>query len=241
MEFTDKHDIELLKVLSARPLVSPVDSETLFVAPDEIRKIQLAIETNENVLIIGERGAGKTSLINHIYNIYNNTKEERKIVPVRFNMMLIDELSPSKFLEILIDNIFDSITKFRNKGEKLLNALDKVMGNVNKDYETFPIVLEGRIRYGRKNADFDLLIDRLENIVRTLKKRNVEIFVLIDDTDKLHPDIIWKTFRGMRDMLWDLRISFILTSLPDQVSELTKPPLDQFFHIGLRSNHLMKK
>lgn len=229
MEFTDNQNIELLKVLSARPLVSAVDSETLFVEPDEVKKIQLAIETNENVLIIGERGGGKTSLINHIYNIYNNTKEDRKIVPIRFNALLIGDFTTTNFLKALMDNIFDSIMNFRTKGEKLWSILEKTMGASNKDYSSFPIALEGNIRYGEKNADFEVLTNRLERIVHTLRNRKVEIFVLLDDTDKFHPNIVWNTFRGIRDMLWDLRVSFILTSLPDQVSELTRPPLDQFF------------
>ena len=236
MELTDKQNVELLRIFSPRPLQSMGDDESFFVNVDEIQKIHLAIETNENALIIGERGSGKTSLLNHLKYEYTNSEKDKQIIPVQLNLLRIENFNQTTFLETLINNIFDSAIKFRTKGEKIRSILEKLgpSGNVDENIRSFPITIEGNISYGRKEVDYESLVERLERLVHALQNRNIQIFIIIDDGDKIHSELIWNVFRGLRDTLWDLKVSLVLSILPDQVSEITKPPLDQFFSYWIK-------
>lgn len=231
MKLTDKQKIGLLRVFSPRPLQSLVDDEAFFVSVAEIQKIHLAVRTNENALLIGERGSGKTSLLNHLVYEYTNSKKDSQTVPVQLNLLQIENFTQTTFLEKLVSNIFDSVIKFRTKGEKIRHTLEK-LGFVippDENMKSFSITLEGNVSYGRKEVDYEFLVERLEKVVHTLQERNIQIFVIIDDVDKINSKLIWNVFRVLRDTLWDLRVSLIMSVLPEQVSEITKPPLDQFF------------
>ena len=239
MELTDKQNIDLLRVFSPRPLLSMVDDESFFVSVDEIQKIHRAIKTNENALIIGERGSGKTSLLNHLNYQYTESKKDKQNMPVQLNLLRIESFNQTTFLETLIDNIFDSAMKFRTAGEKFRRALEKsgVIYNLNENMRSFPITLKGNIMYGRKNASYETLVERLERLVHSLRDRNIQIFVMIDDGDKINSELIWGVFRKLRDTLWDLRVTLVMSVLPEQVAEITKPPLDQFFQYQIKVKH----
>ena len=64
------------------------------------------------------------------------------------------------------------------------------------------------------------------------------VCIIIDDTDKIESGLIWQTFRNIRDQIWKLRISIIISVLPNQVSEITKPPLDHFFAYQIKLSAL---
>lgn len=237
MELTDKHNIELLRIFSPRPLQSMGDDEAFFVNIVEIQKIRLAVETNENALIIGERGSGKTSLLNHLYYEYVNSKKDKQnTIPVQLNLLQIKNLDQTTFLETLVDNIFDAVMKFRTISEKIKSVLEAgfISTSLKEDMKSFPITLEGNITYGRKKADYATLVERLVELIHTLQDRDIQIFIIIDDGDKCNSKLIWGMFRGLRDILWDLKVSLIMSVLPEQVSEITKPPLDQFFQYQIK-------
>lgn len=236
MKLTDKQRIELLRVFSPRPLKSLGDDRDFFVSVDGIQKIYLAIETNENALLIGERGSGKTSFLNHLIYEYANSKNKKHNLPIQLNLLQIENFNQTTFLETLIDNIsdslkkFDSEMKFRTTGEKIRRILERSGFMIPEEgTKSFPITLKGNIAYVRKDENYENLVDILERIVRTLRDRNFHIFVMIDDSDKINSKLIWDVFRMLRETLWGLRISLIMAVLPEQVSEMTKPPLDQFF------------
>jgi DNA-binding MarR family transcriptional regulator/energy-coupling factor transporter ATP-binding protein EcfA2 len=236
MPLTEKQDekwIEALSVFSPRPLQSLVDVDRFFVEFEELEKLRVAITTHENALVIGERGSGKSSLFNHLYFHFLQEDLPKPMVPVRFSVLMFREFNQTNFLKGLINNIFDAAIKYRTGGEKIKNVVTKLLFSPEEmaKLKGSPFVIDAKYSKNevREKDDPEYLSETLVSLVETLHKRNVQLFIILDDTDKQSPEAVWGVFRGMRDMLWGLRMSFILSSLPEQVSEITKPPLDQFF------------
>jgi len=227
---TDDWKLDVLRSFSPRPLMSLEDDRNYFTKYEEIEKIIRAIEIGENVLIIGDRGSGKTSLLNHMLYYYFNTKSTEQVIPVRFSALSIEELNQKNLVRSLIRNIFDSISKIKSTSERIKVILNKM---IDSSPTTLPDLakLDSMLQTNTDTArdDFEALTERLSELVLSIRKKEINFFVMIDDLDKFSADKVWHTFRSIRDILWELHFSLIITALPDQVSEITKPPLDQFF------------
>lgn len=227
---TDDWKLDVLRSFSPRPLMSLEDDRNYFTKYEEIEKIIRAVEIGENVLIIGDRGSGKTSLLNHMLYHYFNTKSTEQVIPVRFSALSIEELNQKNLVRSLIRNIFDSISKIKSTSERIKVILNKM---IDSSPTTLPDLakLDSMLQTNTDTArdDFEALTERLSELVLSIRKKEINFFVMIDDLDKFPADKVWHTFRSIRDILWELHFSLIITALPDQVSEITKPPLDQFF------------
>ncbi|MHB8546551.1 MAG: AAA family ATPase [Nitrosotalea sp.] len=227
---TDDWKLDVLRSFSPRPLMSLEDDRNYFTKYEEIEKIIRAVEIGENVLIIGDRGSGKTSLLNHMLYHYFNTKATEQVIPVRFSALSIEELNQKNLVRSLIRNIVDSIFKIKSTSERIKVILNKM---IDSSPTTLPDLakLDNMLQTNTDTArdDFEALTERLSELVLSIRKKEINFFVMIDDLDKFPADKVWHTFRSIRDILWELHFSLIITALPDQVSEITKPPLDQFF------------
>ena len=228
MELTDKHNIALLRVFSPRPLQSVGDDKAFFVAANGTEKANLAIETYENALIVGDRGSGKTSLLNHLRYEYSSLEKNNSNIPVQLNLSRVKNFNQTAFLKTLIYSIVDSTMKCHAKNK---NTLKEIIRVTNVDTRFLQKIPEGSISNDNKKNDvsFEILAEQLQELVSKLQNQNVRIFIIADDGDKTNPGLIWDMFRGIRDILWNLKTPIILSILPEQVSVLTKPPLDQFF------------
>lgn len=235
MPLTDKSDnrmIALLRAFSPRPLLSLEDTRKFFVEFQELQKIRLAIETHENALVIGERGSGKTSTFNYLYYYFMDEKSTEPIIPVHFSVLTLNEFNQTNFLRALINHIVNAAVKYQTSSEKFRNVMMKLFlsPEARTKIVRTPLPADLELRYGiQRKDDFESLSDTLVALIEDLHKKDVQLFIMLDDTDKISSEIIWSTFRGMRDLLWELKTSIIISALPEQVSEMTKPPLDQFF------------
>lgn len=239
MELTDNSNntvkIALLRTFTSRPLLSLEDDKRYFTDfEDETQKILLTINTNENALIIGDRGSGKTSLFNHI--IYH-LKKNNETVPIRMNALRMEKFDQTSFLSDLLFELVDVMNKYESHTDKFKKTLVKMAesGLLGLPGTNIPNTTGSKLNYDfSRKDDVDTLLNRLSTLVNSLRKQGITLCILLDDSDKIGSDVIWSTFRGIRDSLWELRISIIMTVLPNQVSEITKPPLDHFFQYWIK-------
>ncbi len=185
---------------------------------DEIRQTLLAIETYENAIIVGERGSGKTSFLNHIYH---NLLENKRVLTVRFSTLKVIDINQVNFLTGIFNEVVSLSHKYFSNKVKLKNFLISMFEPSQKNLRD--------TEYEVPKDDFYVALDKFTSIIDYLKKDGVDICVILDDTDKIDSKLIWNIFRGIRDALWKLKIPIIITSLPNQVNEITKVPLDHFF------------
>jgi len=235
---TDSRKITLLRIFSSRPLLSLEDDKRYFTGfKEEFKKTLLAIKTYENTLIIGDRGSGKSSFLHHIFY---HLQKHREAIPIKINVLRMERFDQTAFLSNLLIETVDTVNQYQSTSTKVKKILVKMAesgllgipgSNVGISFSSDSSIKMGsgsEINFSKKD-DLDILYERLQTFVKQLRKHDINLCVLLDDTDKVDGNLIWSTFRGIRDMLWELRISIIITALPNQVSEITKPPLDHFF------------
>jgi len=185
---------------------------------EETAQVLLAIETYENAIVIGGRGSGKTSFLNHIYNRISKNK---KTLVVRFNTLKVEEFNQTNFLVGIFDEITANADRYVSNKVKLKNVLTKMFEPNQKRLQNY--------KYEIQKDDFYVALDRFLELVDFLKRDGVDICIILDDTDKMDSNEIWNTFRRIRDPLWRLKVPILMAVLPDQIKEITKVPLDHFF------------
>lgn len=214
--------IQLLRVFTARPLVSYGETQNLFVPfEEENRRLLLAVETHENSIVIGERGSGKSSFLNRFFYEFEN---DSHFIIAKMSALNMPNFNQTSFLSNVFNEIKD-IAKNRSNKEKFLEILQTYFAS-RQERETSPIPNE--------EDDYYAMMKRFSSLIENLNKNGFTICIILDDTDKINSQLIWQAFRNMRDEIWKLRISIILTALPNQVSEITKPPLDHFFSYWIK-------
>ena len=216
---TSEKRVRILRTLSPRPLMSLEEDRKFFTNfKDEINQVLLAIETYENVIIVGERGSGKTSFLNHIYH---RILENKKTITVRFSTLKVIEFNQVNFLTGIFNEIATISNKYFSNKVKLKNALIGMLDTNQKHLQDY--------EYEIQKDDFYVALDRFTSLIDFLKKDGIDVCIILDDTDKIDSKLIWNTFRGIRDPLWKLKVPIVMTSLPNQINEITNVPLDHFF------------
>lgn len=214
---TNDQRIKILRALSPRPLMSLEEDRKFFInCKDEIAKILLAIETYENAIVIGERGSGKTSFLNHVYH---QILKDKKTLVIRFNILEIAEFNQINFLTGVFNEIVSN--RYISNKIKLKNTLIKMHKFDQKQLQDY--------EYEPQKDDFYVALDRFSTLINFLKKDGIDVCIILDNTDKIDSTLIWNAFRGIRDTLWKLKVPIVLTALPNQVKKIIKIPLDHFF------------
>lgn len=216
--------IQLLTRFSSRPLTSYEEDKNYFVPfEEETKKIILAIETYENAIIIGDRGSGKTSLLNHIsYKL----ADDPKIIIIQLSSLSLSQFDQITLLHRIIRELRERTRSLRSKSAKVLDGIFTAMGTTPDRIDREKVLEEENDPY--------VLLRRLNVVMAELRKNQIKVCFSLDDTDKIDSKLVWQTFRSMRDEIWKLKISIIMTLLPSQVSEVTRPPLDHFFHYWIK-------
>lgn len=213
----------LSRSLSPRPLLSTEPDSRIFTDRDtELQLLSRTIAAAENALVIGERGSGKTSLMN--LAAFKLTKQGSLVVILKV-LELGEHFSQQALITRLADELTSQYQKLpQARAKRVARSLAAGLGTIG--------TISDRLIDVRSASSLELLRDLL-NQLRT-RFRTIAIF--LDDCDKLDAEEIWASLRGLRDRLWELNVSLVLSLLPDQVGVVTKPPLDQFFpyHIMLR-------
>ncbi len=217
---SNSNKIELLRAFSSRPILTHEEDKKLFTSFEKnIESIILAIDTFENALIVGDHGSGKSSLLNHIS--HKLTDDENTLL-IKLSALNLENFNQQNFLKHVIEILREESKQYRSKSGKLLDGFIRTMGDKRMQDE-----LEER--RAKEYSDLSKLQTKFITMVEHLKENQIKICIIVDDIDKIDSNLVWLTFRNIRDQIWKLKISIILTVLPNQVSEITKSPLDHFF------------
>ncbi|MEK7175309.1 MAG: ATP-binding protein, partial [Patescibacteria group bacterium] len=170
-------------------------------------------------MIIGEQGSGKSSLLNHI--LYKLNDDENTLL-IKLSALNLENFNQQNFLKHVVEILREESKQYRSKSGKLLDGFLRTMTDKS-------IQDELEERRAKEYSDISKLQTRFITMVEHLKKNQIKICIIVDDIDKIDSNLVWLTFRNIRDQIWKLKISIILTALSNQVSEITKSQLDHFF------------
>src|SRR5208283_860022 len=114
---------QALPRFNARPLFSTERDMQFFVdRNDELELLEKAIEHEFNALILGERGSGKTSILNSLAYRLEGNKEG--IMTVYVSAMLYSIDTPIKLLQALLTELIKNLEqKPKNTSERLKQTL----------------------------------------------------------------------------------------------------------------------
>lgn len=143
-----------MRRLSLRPLFPTKNDIGLFVGREkEMNVIESCMRNRLNLLLVGERGTGKTSLLNYTY--YKTIKIDN-VVGVLVNILPKSISDTSSFLNLVLDSTLDEI-RHKHFAEQFFSEFDT-----------------------RRTNDVFIAFN---SIITILKQHNVEVVFLIDGFD----------------------------------------------------------
>jgi DNA-binding transcriptional ArsR family regulator len=188
-----------VRPLSGRPLYATATDDRLYVPRSDVEaRIERSIERQLNTLLIGERGAGKTSLLQHLLF---RAREDASRPPTVY----VDASIAGSALDV-IDLLRDRLGVAAHVGASLTAGL-RAMAN--------PGASAGA-------RDATLLLERLAPL------RDVGAAVVLLD-GLANGDVAHILFGRLRDELWALPLTWVVSADPAQRSAFLTPPADAFF------------
>jgi DNA-binding transcriptional ArsR family regulator len=187
-----------VKPLSGRPLfATAADAEFYVSLPDVERRLERSVDRQLNTLILGDRGSGKTTLVQHLLF---RRREQQQGPPV-----------------VYIDG---SVARSVMDAVELLRDQLGVAGQLG---ETFTQNLQSALKPTTPGVrDSRLILARLRPL------RDVEAAVVIFD-GLVDADVVHGLFGRLRDELWALPFTWVVTADTSQRSQVLTPPADAFF------------
>ena len=193
--------------LSGRPLLDTEADARLFVdRADELRALEYALVAGMNVLVVGERGSGVTSLLRH--TAYRRRRDDSGPLAVVDGRLASDAQG-------LLDIVFEKLTgRSRTVTE---------LGDLAATFQSITSLYERRVPVPRQ--DSLRLLDVVGQIGREMgEKRGTVILDGVPD-----PEVAYTLFGKLRDELWELPVAWLAGVGPNEVATLTRPPADAFF------------
>lgn len=199
--------------LSGRPLTATSRDKPLFVdRVEEATAINDSMDAGINLLVLGERGSGKTSLLRNV---------SRGLESNGWRAVFVEGAlakSPVELLTLIRARISPSIV-VQGVGEQLVASVQALQA-LGRPH-SFPRRLEGSA------GESELLLDLVSSLgdeVRSDARRHA---VLIDEVSS--PEIVHTVFGRLRDEIWQLPVVWVIAGdLKDRMSYL-RPPADAFF------------
>lgn len=192
---------------SGRPLRGTSRDQTLFVDRQQELRVAYASLTNRaNVLVLGDRGSGKTSFVHRLRSQLERDAPDAPVALV--NGRLAD--SPTAFVLLLRD----AFNAWPRVG--LSDVADSAQAFVALTMEGFPT----RPAPGETQT----LLTGLDGLRRGLP--NQHAYVLVDD---LPPESARTLFGRLRDELWELPLTWLAAADKRDRLVYTEPPADAFF------------
>jgi DNA-binding transcriptional ArsR family regulator len=186
------------KLLSGRPLyATAVDAELYVALPDVADRVERSLRRELNTLVIGERGSGKTSLLQHLlYRSREDASWPRTVY--------LDASIARSALDV-VDLLREQLGVPPHFGENIAASLQ-------------PFARPGAA--GARDAT--VLLQRIAPL------RDVDASVVLTD-GLLDADVAKTLFGRLRDELWRLPLTWVVTATPDQRAQFLAPPADAFF------------
>jgi len=174
------------------------------------------VTAGENALVIGERGSGKTTLMNQA--LLKMSKQGLLAVSLKA-LEIGEHFSQQAFVAKLVNEFALPYEKLpRERAKRFARTVATGLSGIG------PISVDGLLDVRTASP-----LEPLRDVLTQLRTKFRAIAVFVDDCDKIEASEIWASLRGIRDRVWELNISLVLSVLPEQAGIITSPPLDQFF------------
>ena len=223
--------------LSNRPLKELDQESDLFDILKKLEFIKLFLETETNylkennmIVLYGNWGSGKTSLINSIKEQIN----KKNYKPVIFNAWRYekDENLAYSLFEFLLDELHITV-KVQKKIRKVASILlkgslksIKVIGNIVSEYEKYLNKVSSEKSLYKKIAKFE---KEFNSILESTLKDNKLLLVFVDDLDRCNPE-------NILDLLSSIKLFFTL----GEESSLNEPKSRVIYFCGLDKDAVIK-
>ena len=187
-----------VKPLSGRPLfATAADSELYVSLPEVEQRLGRAVERGLNTLILGDRGSGKTTLVQQLLLRRREAQQDPPAV-------YVDGSIPRTVMDV-IELLRDQLGVPANVGETVMQGLQNALKPTTPDVRDSRLIL-ARLRPLRDVAPAVVILDGL-----------------------VDADIVHALFGRLRDELWGLPFTWVVTADTSQRSQFLTPPADAFF------------
>jgi len=216
---------------SNRPLFATQSDAELFVDREkEIELILRSIAHHYNVIILGKRGSGRTSLL---HQIYYRISQEENLLPIPCDSQIFRE-HETNFLRMLISCTLTALERHGRRTEGILEKATSVLAAVGTSWPAS--ILKARQSLSSKEISSIEELDTLnsfENLLVELSDRYGQVVFLVDNLGE-DIELFRKTFTSLRDYLWSLRAIFVVTADQSNEQSLLRPPIGAFFETIVR-------
>jgi energy-coupling factor transporter ATP-binding protein EcfA2 len=188
--------------LSQRPLTSSkLDGELFVPRPEPMAAILRSLALGSNVLLVGRRGSGKTSLLRRLHANLEADSDRAKVA-------YVDAAPWRELREIVL-------------------AIRAALGSDIRDRQRRVFADDVEARTGHPSvvsSDWQVTErDIHEMMTDTVADGGI---ILVDG---IAPDMAFELFGLFRDVLWETRARWVVTADVDHLSEYLRPPADAFF------------
>ncbi len=200
--------------LSGRPLLATKVDLGLFVdRRHELRETADFLAMRSNVLLLGGRGSGRTSFLHRLQA--DMTADGWRVVfvegplaetPLEFLSLLRYRISP----EFEVPPLATQVTTVARAGTAFLYS---------PSVRRRP--LEGA------PGESELMLDLINEIAGLLRGTSDQTVILVDEIPS--PDVSHALFGRLRDELWQLPASWVVTANTSDKARYLRPPADAFF------------
>ena len=190
-------------MLQGRPLYDTPADTKYYVIPAEWDTVIHAVERDNNTLVCGERGTGKTSLLRQVQLTLRN-RDER--------VVYVDATAVAEPLE-LVYRIRDALKGRPGIAQALPDAVSRSVNQLAGERSPPP------------GGVSRLLYDEL----RALGEEVEPTTVLLDATASAQA--LYSVFGRMRDVIWQLPHRWLVAIDSDDRATMLRPPADTFFDI----------
>lgn len=194
----------LIMDLTPRPLLDISVDQQLYLKRPVHDQIKRLVERHNNVLVYGDRGIGKTTLLRAVAYDLRAAGIAATFIESRLAETALE------LVDLVGTRLIPSATV--NLSE-LPNLIAEKVLQVPRQWQT--------------KDDTSKLLEQLEGIGKDLRKQNERPVVILDEVAS--SDIARELFARFRDELWKLNITWLVASSKSELDGFLTPPGDVFF------------
>lgn len=196
--------------LSGRPLLDTRADARLFVGrQSELARLGDAVDDGLNTLLLGARGSGRSSLLRQLAYQLRQQPQRRLTVFVDAAPAGGD---PDVLLSLLTSKLLDHDTAAASRSSARPSTAGSLVATIEQLRSQLPTQVS--VAAGPPST----------------RQHALPAVVLLDGP---HPAVAHSLFGRLRDELWTLPLSWVVTGDIEQRAELLRPPADAFFDLQL--------
>lgn len=207
--------------LSLSPILATESDTKYFV--DRSKEVRILLDSlvyRRNVLLVGERGSGKSSLLNYI-EFRQRDQPGMIIIPVSFGWNI---KTPEEFVNLLLSRTLHQTQTHSTLKEKISEFAEKQLA-AGQFYKQLKSAQSAQIE------DQDLSYSQLgffEKLVSLIRAQGFNIAYFVDDADK-YAEAFYNATSSLRDFLWRTAATYFVSADISSLHIYKRPPLDAFF------------